>query len=152
MEDKELTPAEQHLEHLRKLKEDPQYKEEYLKQRELDRQAHWLQLKPFQVAHDVPTLPNPLTQFYLDRLVQLGAIPLKDLVDGQWYYGDYRNAHLGRWDAHQQVFHHLRYKWGYRWDNANHFEHDNMFALFTPLRLATLDEIEAEIALAPTNI
>lgn len=149
MKGKELTPAEQHLEHLRKFKEDPQYKEEWLKQKELDRQAHWLQLKPFQLAHDVPALPNPLTPFYIQRLHELGAIPLKDLQDGQWYYGDYRNADLGRWDAQQQVFHHLRYKWGYRWDTANHFEMDNGFALFTPLRPATLEEIQREELLSP---
>ena len=149
MEGKELTPLEQHLEHLRRFKEDPQYKEEYLRQRELDRQEYWKGLKPFQVSHEVPTLPNPLTPFYIHQLHRLGAIPLKDLQDGQWYYGDYRNSQLGRWDAQLQVFHHLRYKWGYYWDQANHFEHDNGFALFTPLRVANPQEIKEELERAP---
>lgn len=149
MERPELSPAEQHLEHLRKLREEPLYREEYHKQRELDRQAYWTGLKPFQLADEVPTLPNPLTQFYVDQLHRLGAIPLKDLRDGQWYYGNYRNADLGRWDAQQGVFHHLRYKWGYRWDTANHFQHDNGFALFTPLRVANPQEIKEELERAP---
>lgn len=123
--------------------------EDHLKQRELDRQAYWLQFKPFQLSHEVPTLPSPLTPFYIQQLHRLGAIPLVDLTDGQWYYGDYRNAQFGRWDAQLQVFHHLRYKWGYRWDQANHFEHDSGFALFTPLRPATPQEVKDQVERAP---
>lgn len=147
-----MTPAEEWNNHLRKLKEDPQYKEEYLRQRELDRREYWKGLKPFQLSHDVPTLPNPLTPFYIHQLHRLGAIPLVDLQDGQWYYGNYRNSKLGRWGADQHVFYHIRYKWGYHWDTCNHYENDNRFALFVPLRLATPHEIKQEEELAPDNI
>jgi hypothetical protein len=139
-------------EHHTKLRTDPLYKAAYAAHREELRKESWNALKPFSTESDVPPLPNPLTPFYTERLIQLGAIPLIDLVDGQWYYGNYRNAVLGRWDNDKKVFHHLRYKFGYCWDTCNHFENDDRFALFVPLRIATDDEVKTEIALAPANI
>lgn len=138
--------------HQKRLKEDSEYKEAFLIHRENQRKEWWSGLKPFKESHEVPTLPNPLTPFYIERLIQLGAIPVTELVHDQWYYGDYRNANLARWDEHNQEFHHLRYKFGYRWDTCKHFQHDDGFALFTPLRPATPDEVKSELANVPANI
>jgi hypothetical protein len=152
LKDGGLTSAEEYMEHRRRLKEDLVYKAQWEAQNEQNRQQWWAGLKPFKEADEVPQLPNPLTPYYIERLIQLGAIPLIDLVDGQWYYGDYRNANLAKWDSQEQVFHHLRYKFGYRWDTCNHFENDDRFALFTPLRLATPDEVQTELSNAPADI
>ena len=140
------------IDHQKRLKEDPEYKEAFLAHREKRRQEWWAGLKPFKEAHDVPALPNPLTPFYIECLIQLGAIPVTELIHDQWYYGDYRNANLAKWDEHNQEFHHLRYKFGYYWDTCKHFQHDDGFALFTPLRPATPDEVNQELSNAPADI
>jgi len=37
-------------------------------------------------------------------------------------------------------FDHMRYKFGWRKDDCNHFEDDDGFALFVPIRLGTEDD------------
>ena len=107
---------------------------------------YWNELKPFKTPGDVPTIPRAdekeYKEFYVPRLIAAGAIPKEDLVDGQFYYGEYRNANVGKWNAEKNVFDHWRYKFGFRLDKCNHFEDDNGFALFVPIRLANENEIE----------
>ena len=107
---------------------------------------YWNELKPFLTPNDVPAIPRvderEYREFYVPRLIAAGAIPKADLVDGQFYYGEYRNANVGKWNAEKNVFDHWRYKFGFRLDTCNHFEDDNGFALFVPIRLANENEIE----------
>jgi hypothetical protein len=147
-----INTPEKRLDHHNNLHTNPKYKAAWAAHRDELRKESWNSLKPFVHSYDVPSLPNPLTQFYIDKLIQLGAIPLKDLKDGQWYYGDYRNAELARWNEKDQVFDHLRYKFGYRWDTCKHFQNDDGFALFTPIRLATVDEVKTELSNVPADI
>ena len=109
---------------------------------------YWNNLKPFVVESDVPTLPGvekkEWDEFYVPRLLKAGAIDKKDLIDGTWYYGNYRNSKYGKWDAEKQEFGLWRYKFGWRWDTCNHFQDDNGFALFVPLRAANQEEIEEQ--------
>jgi hypothetical protein len=107
---------------------------------------YWNELKPFETPADVPNIPRvderEYKEFYVPRLIAAGAIPKTDLVDGQFYFGDYRNANIGKWLAEKNVFEHWRYKFGFRIDECNHFEDDDGFALFVPIRLANEAEIE----------
>jgi hypothetical protein len=107
---------------------------------------YWNELKPFETPADVPNIPRvderEYKEFYVPRLIAAGAIPKTDLVDGQFYFGDYRNANVGKWLAEKNVFEHWRYKFGFRIDECNHFEDDNGFALFVPIRLANEAEID----------
>ena len=107
---------------------------------------YWDNLPRFERADQVPPIPRvdeiEYKEFYVPKLISAGAIPKKDLVDGQYYYGDYRNAEVGKWNAEENVFEHWRYKFGYRKDTCNHFEDDDGFALFTPIRIANEVEIE----------
>ena len=107
---------------------------------------YWNELKPFETPVDVPSIPRvdekEYKEFYVPRLIAAGAIAKADLVDGQFYFGDYRNANVGKWLAEKNVFEHWRYKFGFRIDECNHFEDDNGFALFVPIRLANEAEIE----------
>lgn len=128
-------------EHMRKLKEDPEYAQKFKEQRDENIKNYWKELKPFQRAEDVPNLPK-IDDFYKNRLIELGAIPKDKLEDGVWYYGNYRNSDLGKWDDKAQEFGHWRYKFGYRWDTCNHFEDDDGYALFVPLRVANQEELE----------
>ena len=130
-------------------------KEEFMQKLEIDRAQrkarlieYWNNLKPFTVESDVPTLPrvetNEWNEFYVPRLLKAGALDKKDLVDGTWYYGNYRNSNYGKWDAAKQEFGLWRYKFGWMWDTCNHFQDDNKFALFVPLRAANEEEIKEQ--------
>ena len=107
---------------------------------------YWENLPKFEKPEDVPSIPRveerEYKEFYVPKLIEAGAIPKKDLVDGQCYIGEYRNARIGKWNAKENVFDHWRYKFGFRLDTCNHFEDDNGFALFVPIGLATIEEFD----------
>jgi hypothetical protein len=94
-------------------------------------------------ADDVPNLPigEIYEELVIPALIKNGAIPKKDLKIGRYYYGDWRRGNVGQWDGVR--FHIWRYKFG-EWfiDKANHFEDDNKFALFVPLREITKEEYD----------
>ena len=109
---------------------------------------YWEKLKPFKDIDDVPDLPvvdkEEWENFYVPKLIELGAIAKCDLKDGCYYYGAYRNATIGKWDATEQQFGHWRMKFGWRWDTCNHFQDDNGYALFVPIREVNENEIKIE--------
>ena len=133
-------------------------KEEYILKFEAERlklkeerqariKGYWMTLPKIEKIEDVPTIPRvdekEYREFYVPKLIAAGAIAKADLVDGQFYYGDYRNANVGKWNAKENVFEHWRYKFGFRLDTCNHFEDDDGFALFVPIALATQEEYDA---------
>lgn len=141
-----MNNLEKYKEHNRRMKEDPEYKKRYLQEREERLKQWWMELKPFKVSNDVPELPNPLSDFYTNRLIELGAIPKDELQNNTWYYGEYRNSDYGKWDDNNQKFHIIRSSFGqWYWDECNHFQDDDRFALFVPLRKATQQEINNEL-------
>jgi len=119
------------------------------KKRKIALREYWDNLKPFNKADDVPTLPRVETdewqEFYVPKLIHAGAVPKDMLVDGVWYYGEYRNSNFGKWDAVNQKFGLWRHKFGWMWDTCNHFQDDNGYALFVPLRTANTEEIQKQI-------
>ena len=110
---------------------------------------YWNELKPFKTPDDVPAIPRveekEYKEFYVPRLIAAGAIAKADLIDGQCYVGDHRNARIGKWNAKENVFEHWRYKFGFRLDTCNHFEDDNGFALFVPIDLATQEDFDNKL-------
>ena len=134
---------EEYKEHRKRMKEDPNYAEEIKQKEKQDLINWWNKLKPFKDEKDVPHLPNPLEKFFVDKLIELGAIPIDKLEVGEWYYGNYRNAKLGKWNG--KTFDHIRWSHGYYWDECNHFQDDDRYALFVPLRKATKEEIDKEL-------
>ena len=106
-----------------------------LEREERDRNIieYWKTLEPFKDVNDIPSLPKPLEQFHLDKLVECGAIAKKDLKIGQYYYGKCRNNDVAMWIGDE--FKYQRFKFGqYYTDAINHFEDDNGFDLFVPIR------------------
>lgn len=102
--------------------------------REKNLKEFWENLKPFKKEEDVPHLPIPLTPYYIEKLINAGAIPKKDLVDGREYHGKCRNANKAVWDKTRNCFVYKRNKFGYVFDeDINHFEDDNGFDLFVPI-------------------
>jgi hypothetical protein len=105
----------------------------------------WNNLKPFKDPWDVPRIPQVTNkiykEFYIPRLIAAGAIPKKNLIDGQVYIGDHRRCIAGKWNAATQKFLYKRNKWGGTiLDDCNHFEDDDGFALFVPIKLGTEEE------------
>ena len=135
--------------HIEKMK-DPEYRknffDEYKKKAEEKRKNVWLNLNPFKKADDVPDLPKVDTEewhkFYVPILIKNGAIPKKDIEDGVWYIGEHRRCNIARWDENGKHFDYARYKFGWRWDECNHFQDDDGFALFVPIRKANQKEVE----------
>jgi len=105
----------------------------------------WNNLKPFKDIWDVPQIPQATMElhknFYVPCLIAAGAIPKKDLIDGQVYIGRHRRCVAGKWNTSIQKFLYNRDKWGGMIpDDCNHFEDDNGFALFVPIKLGTEEE------------
>ena len=121
-----------------------QEKERLIEERKREIRKSFEEMQPFTDSSRIPDLPfDDEDKYYVNRFIELGAIPKKDLVDGTWYFGKTRNARLAKYEAKKNAMGHYRYKFGWMWDYVNHFEDDNGYALFVPIRLATADEIES---------
>jgi hypothetical protein len=123
-------------------------KDRLKKERQENIIKYWNGLTKFEKVSDIPTLPGGIDNdtwknFYCVKLIECGAIPKKDLKDGMFYLGDHRNAEVARWNASKNEFEHWRTKFSSRYiDNINHFEDDNGYALFVPLKEATAEQFE----------
>ncbi|RJQ39517.1 MAG: hypothetical protein C4555_03150 [Dehalococcoidia bacterium] len=70
-------------------------------------------------------------------------IPKKDLIDGCYYYGKCRNAHIARWSAEKERFYHWRHKFAAVFIESipcpeDEFNYDVFFA-FAKLEAKPLD-------------
>ena len=110
---------------------------------------YWENLPKINNPKDVPQLPKvdekEWKEFYVPKLINAGAIPKKDLIHGQIYIGEHRNTTIARWNADTNKFEHMRHKFGWIEDVCNHFEDDDGFALFVPIRLGTQEEWDERI-------
>lgn len=108
-------------------------------EREKNLREFWNNLKKFEGINDIPHLPIPLNDFYIQKLIECGAIPKKDLIDGQTYFGKCRNARTAIWNKERNCFVYKRNKFGYVFDeDINHFEDDNGYDLFVPIKQADI--------------
>jgi len=103
----------------------------------------WNNLKPFQVPDDVPNQIPIVTKdeyetFYVPKLINAGAIPKEHLINNQVYIGKHRRCTIARWNQDLNKFEYWRHKFGNVFlDTCNHFEDDDGFALFVPIKLGT---------------
>ena len=120
-----------------------------LTRQERDHLDYWNNLKPFTKdtveKQHIPLPPRcdkeTMETFYAPRLVKAGAIPLKDLVDGGFYFGQCRNADVAQWHADKKIFIYWRHKFGDVFEeDINHFEMDNGYDLFVPIMKVTEKE------------
>jgi hypothetical protein len=83
----------------------------------------------------VPIMRNKedYEKYVVKNFIRCGAIPKKELVIGKTYIGSCRNASEAVWLGEQ--FEYDRYKFGFTFkEKINHFEDDNGYDLFVPLR------------------
>ena len=96
-------------------------------------------MEPFKTSDDIPEVPKvAYPDFYKDvivkNLIRCGAIPKSHLIVGETYYGSCRNAEYAKWNGEEFVY--KRYKFGsFYKDLVNHFEDDDGFDLFVPIKL-----------------
>jgi hypothetical protein len=87
----------------------------------------------------VPSVPimrskEDYDKYVVTNFIRCGAIPKKDLIVGKTYIGHCRNAGEAVWLGDK--FEYDRYKFGCTFkETINHFEDDNGFDLFVPLKL-----------------
>ena len=104
---------------------------------------YWENLPKIINPNDVPELPRVDIQewkdYYVPKLIEAGAIPKKDLVVGQIYVGEHRRATVAKWNGKEFVYNRTKFNMVYE-DECNHFEDDDGFALFVPIRIGTEEE------------
>ena len=105
-----------------------------------ERIKHYLEyeMKPFKTIDDIPNIPildnsNDYKECVVKNFIRCGAIPKKDLIVGKTYIGDCRNSSEAIWNGDK--FFYKRNKFGIIFeDTINHFEDDNGFDLFVPIK------------------
>lgn len=106
------------------------------------REEIWLNLKPFKIINDVPELPVVTKEewdgFYVPILIKCGAIPKKDLIVGQKYLGACRNSDYGIWNGTEFTYKRIKFGTTFQ-EKINHFEDDNGYDLFVPLKIVKND-------------
>lgn len=100
---------------------------------------YWKNLQHFKGNPDnIPDLPKTdfetWNKLIVPKLIECGAIPKRDLIIGKKYMGSCRNSSEATWNG--TVFIYERYKFGsYYNDEINHFEDDDGYDLFVPLKI-----------------
>ena len=79
------------------------------------------------------TTPEFYQKYVIPNFIRCGAIPKDKLVKGKTYFGSCRNAETAVWLGDK--FEYTRHKWGDSYpEKINHFEDDDGFDLFVPIR------------------
>jgi hypothetical protein len=104
-------------------------------------------LPKLEKREDVPVLPRVgeklWKHFFVPALIEAGAIPLMELEDGAVYEGDHRVGKVARWNAKNEEFIYPHWEWTQKTtDKCNHFEQDDKFALFVPLKKVAGKEVD----------
>lgn len=112
-------------------------------EREKRIKEYWDKIPKFVTHNDVPDLPRvdevEWKEFYVPKLIEAGAIAKKDLIVDQYYIGNHRRATVAKWDGKEFVYNREKFGNVYE-DKCNHFEDDDSFALFVPIRFGTEEE------------
>lgn len=99
---------------------------------------YWRDRKRFKDEEDIPSIPIVLPKDYEDvivpNIIRCGGIPKDNLEIGKTYIGSCRNASEAVWNG--ENFTYMRKKFGYTYpEDINHFEDDNGYDLFIPIKL-----------------
>lgn len=95
-------------------------------------------LEPFENEDDIPDIPKVkdkelYERYIVKNLIRCGAIPKDQLVVGKTYLGSCRNTSKATWKG--TFFVYDRYKnYSYYEDEINHFQDDDGYDLFVPIK------------------
>ena len=72
-------------------------------------------------------------EIHVKNFIRCGAIPKSELEIGETYIGNCRNASKATWNGNVFVYERTKFSFTYN-EEINHFEDDNGFDLFVPLK------------------
>ena len=112
----------------------------------------WNNLGVFTKPEDVPAIPitdtlEELRTEYVPKLIAAGAIPKTQLINGRYYYGAFRCGNYARWNVEKQMFEYRDFGWNDGIHTIHHFEDDNRYATFVPIKLLDIVEDKYKIDL-----
>ena len=99
---------------------------------------YWKNRKPFKDEDDIPPIPIVQPKDYQDiiipNIIRCGGIPKDELIVGETYIGDCRNASEAVWNGER--FTYMRTKFGTTYpEDINHFQDDDGYDVFVPIKL-----------------
>lgn len=99
---------------------------------------YWKNRKPFKDEDDIPPIPrvkpNDYEEIIIPNIIRCGGIPKEDLVIGETYIGDCRNAGEAVWGGKR--FTYMRTKFGTTYpEDINHFQDDDGYDVFVPFKI-----------------
>lgn len=99
---------------------------------------YWQDRKPFKDEDDIPPIPKVGKEDYeniiIPNIIRCGGIPKDELIVGETYIGNCRNAHEAVWNG--EKFTYMRTKFGYTYpEDINHFEDNDGYDLFLPIKI-----------------
>ena len=118
---------------IKKLKEKAAYEKEHKTEIMIDRLKSMKQFTDDYIPEPPITTPELYQKYVIPNFIRCGAIPKDKLVKGKTYFGSCRNADTAVWLGDK--FEYIRHKWGDSYpEKINHFEDDNGYDLFVPIR------------------
>lgn len=101
---------------------------------------YWKTRKPFKNEDDIPDIPKVKKEDYdniiIPNIIRCGGIPKSQLKSHIIYIGSCRNTNEAEWTGKNFIY--CRHKWGTEYiDEVNHFEDDNGYDLFVPIKMKT---------------
>jgi hypothetical protein len=99
---------------------------------------YWKNRKPFKDEDDIPPIPivRPMDyeEIIVPNIIRCGGIPKDELIVGETYIGDCRNASEAVWNGNR--FTYMRTKFGTTYpEDINHFQDDDGYDVFVPIKL-----------------
>ena len=99
---------------------------------------YWKNRKPFRDEDDIPSVPIVRKEDYdniiVPNIIRCGGIPKEELIVGETYIGDCRNASEAVWNG--ETFTYMRTKFGTTYpEDINHFQDDDGYDVFVPIKL-----------------
>ena len=97
------------------------------------------EMKPFNGPEDIHNVPvmrskEDYQEYVVKNFIRCGAIPKDKLEIGKVYIGECRNSNEATWLGDK--FEYMRYKFGKSFNETiNHFEDDDGYDVFVPLKL-----------------
>jgi hypothetical protein len=118
---------------IKKLKEKAAYEKEHKTEIMIDRLKNMKHFTDGYIPSPPITTPELYQKYVIPNFIRCGAIPKDKLVKGKTYFGSCRNADTAVWLGDK--FEYIRHKFGDSYpEKINHFEDDNGYDLFVPIR------------------
>lgn len=99
---------------------------------------YWKTREPFADEDNIPEIPVVSKEDYdsiiIPNIIRCGGIPKSQLIPHTVYIGSCRNTTKAEWTGEKFIY--CRHKFGYEYiDEVNHFEDDDGYDLFIPIKI-----------------